>query len=103
MVREQGGTWYRILQAVHTQADAEGRIDWSGNFLTRPSVSRTTDRTQPAAPRGGRWGWNDGRRAWSFHVEYIDERPDERAMWRRFYRLWQLHEAELRREPKGIS
>lgn len=23
------GTWDRILQAVHTQADAEGRIDWS--------------------------------------------------------------------------
>ena len=44
------GTWDRILQAVHTQADAEGRIDWSSNSLTRPSVSQTTDRTQAAAP-----------------------------------------------------
>ncbi|MEU2588083.1 hypothetical protein ABZ612_35455 [Streptomyces avermitilis] len=31
-------------------------------------------------------------------MEYIDERPDEPAMWRRFYRLWQPDEAELRRE-----
>ncbi|XER99872.1 hypothetical protein HEP87_57010 [Streptomyces sp. S1D4-11] len=31
-------------------------------------------------------------------MEYIDERPDEPAMWRCFYRLWQPHEAELRRE-----
>ncbi|MFD8766684.1 hypothetical protein [Streptomyces mirabilis] len=31
-------------------------------------------------------------------MEYIDERPDELAMWRRFYRLWQPHEAELLRE-----
>ncbi|GAX58710.1 hypothetical protein [Streptomyces olivochromogenes] len=31
-------------------------------------------------------------------MEYIDERPDEPALWRRFYRLWQPYEAELRRE-----
>lgn len=37
-------------------------------------------------------------RAAGLTVEYIDERPDDSAMWRRFYRLWQPHGAELRRE-----
>ncbi|MFD8220963.1 hypothetical protein ACFV2U_46725 [Streptomyces sp. NPDC059697] len=37
-------------------------------------------------------------RAAGLTVEYIDERPDEPAMWRRVYLLWQSHEAELRRE-----
>ncbi|MER5827533.1 hypothetical protein ABT086_36155 [Streptomyces mirabilis] len=31
-------------------------------------------------------------------MEYIDDRPDEPALWRRFYRLWQPHEAVLHRE-----
>ncbi|MER6378154.1 hypothetical protein ABT255_60435 [Streptomyces mirabilis] len=31
-------------------------------------------------------------------MEYIDDRPDEPAMRRHFYRLWQPHDAELRRE-----
>ncbi|PBD02469.1 hypothetical protein SAMN05446589_9057 [Streptomyces sp. OV198] len=37
-------------------------------------------------------------RAAGLTVEYLDERPDEPAMWRRFYRLRQPPEAELRRE-----
>ncbi|MCX4598128.1 hypothetical protein OG819_54190 [Streptomyces sp. NBC_01549] len=37
-------------------------------------------------------------RAAGLTVEYIDERPDEPAMGRRFYPLRQPHEAELRRE-----
>ncbi|MFJ1610779.1 hypothetical protein ACIOHS_46900 [Streptomyces sp. NPDC088253] len=37
-------------------------------------------------------------RAAGLTVEYIDERPDEPAMRRRFYQLRHPHEAELRRE-----
>ncbi|MFF2126549.1 hypothetical protein ACFVW1_14305 [Streptomyces olivochromogenes] len=37
-------------------------------------------------------------RAAGLTVEYIDEQPYEPAMRRRFYRLRQPHEAELRRE-----
>ncbi|MFK0022732.1 SDR family NAD(P)-dependent oxidoreductase [Streptomyces sp. NPDC090798] len=47
----------RLSQAEHPHRAGRNR-----NSLTRPSVSQTTDRTQPAAPRGGRWGCNDGTR-----------------------------------------
>jgi hypothetical protein len=44
------------------QAEHPKRASRNRNSLTRPSVSQTTDRSQPDAPRGGRWGWNDGTR-----------------------------------------
>ncbi|MET7621275.1 methyltransferase domain-containing protein [Streptomyces sp. NPDC005408] len=52
--------------------------------LTR-ALSRAADPAAEAAAAG-------------FHVEHIDERPDEPAMWRRLYRLWIAHETDLRRE-----
>ncbi|MET7354392.1 hypothetical protein [Streptomyces mirabilis] len=48
--------------------------------------------------RGLRASAVEQTRAAGLTVEYIDERPDEPAMWRRFHRRWQPHEAELRRE-----
>ncbi|MFF3584928.1 hypothetical protein [Streptomyces mirabilis] len=48
--------------------------------------------------RGLRASMVEQARAAGLTVEYIDDQPNEPEMWRRFYQLWQPHDAELPRE-----
>ncbi|MFG3053489.1 class I SAM-dependent methyltransferase [Kitasatospora sp. NPDC048239] len=42
--------------------------------------------------------WRSRVEAAGFDIEHLDERPHEPHFWRRLYRLWLFHAAELRRE-----
>ncbi|WP_328965684.1 hypothetical protein [Streptomyces virginiae] len=56
----------------------------------RAVITRAVRRdTEPA--------WHDQARAAGLHVEHVQERPDEPAMWRRLYQLWQARADDLAR------